>query len=82
MSLAISEVMYRKPFSLFVIVSTINIVTIFITMTRKFLQIVINDLNSYFFIRFLTYKPLIFNPFMPKVRIIACTMEKLIKWLR
>ena len=21
------------------------------------------------------------NPFMPKVRIIACTMEKLIKWL-
>ena len=37
MSLAISEVMYCEPFSLFVIVNTINIVTIFTTMTKKYL---------------------------------------------
>ena len=63
MFLAISEVMYCEPFSLFVIVNTINIVTIFITMTRKILQIVLNDLNLYFLIRFLTYKLLIFNQY-------------------
>ena len=63
MFLAISEVMYCEPFSLFVIVNNINIVTIFITMTRKILQIVLNDLDLYFLIRFLTYKLLIFNQY-------------------
>ena len=63
MSLVIFEVMYCKPFSLFVIVNTINIVTIFTTMTKNFLQIVYDDLKSYFLIGFLKYKLLIFNQF-------------------